>query len=303
MTNASRVLVLACVLGASGGAWAADGDKPASGGGGDWRLTLKTEPSFTFRADLDDDHGSVSILRTDFGADLSGPVGDRMRLTVGLFGGVANYDFDDFSGAGATGSPLDDAYEAGVSLLAVYSFDQQWFMMGRGSVASGWADGADFGDGVFGTAALGLGYKFSESFSLALGGGFVTRLEDEVGFLPLVVINWKINEKVSLETTGIGLKLSGALSDEWTVFLRGGGEYHQYRLGDDRGAAPGGAMTDVRVPVGVGFDWKPAAGLTLSLEGGVVVYQEYQIRNDDREIDEFNTDPAAYIAGRISYRF
>lgn len=273
-----------------------------------WSLTLETSPTFTFRSDLDDDAGSVSIIRTEFGADLSGSIGDRLRLTLGLFGGVANYDFNDFRSGGVDfdDGPLDDAYNAGFSLLGIYSFDEQWFAIARGSVGAGWADDADIGDAIYGSAAAGMGYRFSDNFSLALGGGFITRLEDNVGFLPLVVINWKISETLSLETTGVGLKLTGKLSDKWSVFLRGGGEFHQYRLDDDAELPERlreGVVNDTRVPIGVGFDWRPCAGLTVSFEGGVIAWQEFELRNDDERVDEIETDPAAYIAARLAYRF
>ncbi|MFM9958875.1 MAG: DUF6268 family outer membrane beta-barrel protein [Phycisphaerales bacterium] len=278
----------------------------AQPGGGGWSVELGTQPTFTFQADMDDEAGEVSIIRTDFSADFAGPIGDRLRLTVGLFGGVANYDFEDFNAGGFTDAPLDDAYEAGVSLLGIYSLDDPWFVVGRGSFVAGWADDADIGDAVFGSAAVGVGYKFSDRFSLALGGGVITRLEDNIGFLPLVVLNWKISDTVTLATTGVGLKLSAEMNDQWTVFLRGGGEFHQYRLDDDAERANGergGVLNDTRVPVGVGFDWKPAAGLTVSLEVGAIVWQEYELRDDDRRIQEIETDPAAYIGAGLSYRF
>jgi hypothetical protein len=270
-----------------------------------WAFTLSTDPSFTFRSDLDEDKGSVSIVRTNFAANFAGPIGDRLRLSIGLFGGVANYDFKDFRTGGVTfnDGPIDDAYEAGLSLLAIYSIDDQWYALARGSVLAGWEADADLGDSIFGTAAAGIGYHFSKNFSLALGGGFITRLEDNVGFLPLIVLNWQISDTLKLETTGVGLVLASTLSDQWSVYLRGGGDFHQYRLEDNNQVAPGGVLNDTRVPVGVGFEWKPCAGLTLSLEGGVVVYQQYELRNNDEEIDEIETDPAAYIAARLSYRF
>ncbi len=284
----------------------APSERPSPGAQDQWNFTLGTEPTFTFRADMDDDAGEVSIIRTDFSADFSGPVGDKLRLSIGLFGGVANYDFEDFNAGGLTDAPLDDAFETGVTLLAVYSVDERWFVVGRGSIAAGWADDADVGDAVFGTAAGGIGYKFSDTFSLALGGGFITRLEDNAAFLPLVVLNWQISETVSLSTTGVGLKLAAELNDQWSVYLRGGGEFHQYRLDDDAARADGGrggVLNDTRVPVGVGFEWRPLAGLTLSLEGGAVVWQEYELRDNDRRLDEIETDPAAYIGARLSYRF
>lgn len=310
----AALLVSACACSAMaqgsggpvGGERATDGDRAGGGGAGEWRLTLETEPTFTFRADMDDDAGEVSIFRTDFSADFSGPVGDKLRLSIGLNGGWANYDFEDFNAGGFTDAPLDDAYEAGLSLLGIYTLDEQWFLVGRGSVASGWADDADVGDGVFGSAAAGLGYTFSDSFRLALGGGIITRLEDDIGFLPLFILDWRISETVRLQTSGVGMKLSAELNDQWSVYLRGGGQFHQYRLDDDAERADGGrggAINDTRVPVGVGFDWRPAEGLTVSFEGGAIVWQEFELRDDDRKLEEIETDPAGYIGARLSYRF
>ncbi|MBN8643701.1 MAG: hypothetical protein J0L61_00475 [Planctomycetes bacterium] len=269
-----------------------------------WTFEIGASPSFTFEADMDDNAGSVSVFRTGLDADFGGPVGDRARLSFGISGDIANYDFQDFDVRGVTEEPLDTAYQTVFSTLFSYSFDDQWYTLVRGSVGSGWAEDADFGEGVFGSAAAGLGYRFSENFSLALGGGFITRLEDNVAFLPLVVVTWNINDRLTLATTGVGLTLTAKLDDQWSVYLRGGGEFHQYRLDDDAAVAPGGVLNDLRIPIGVGFTWKPAGGLSLSLEGGAVVYQQFEIRDDDeRELDEIETDPAAYVAGRVTYRF
>lgn len=277
-------------------AHAADDDKS-------WSFEIGASPSFTFEADMDDDAGSVSVFRTGLDADFGGPFGDRARLSFGINADIAGYDFQDFDVRGVTEEPLDTAYQTTFSSLFSYSFDDQWYTLVRGSIGSGWAEDADFGDGVFGSAAAGIGYRFSENFSLALGGGFLTRLEDNVAFLPLVVLNWNITDRLTLATTGVGLTLTGKIDDQWSVYLRGGGEFHQYRLDDDAAVAPGGVLNDLRVPIGVGFTWKPTAGLSVSFEGGAVVYQQFEIRDDERELDEIETDPAAYIAGRLTYRF
>lgn len=276
------------------------------GGGGDeskWSLTLRGAPSVTFESDLSDDAGRVSVWRTEMGVELSGPVGDRLRLTWGVRGDVARYRFEDFTILGGE-EPLDNAYEAGTSLLGVLKLDDQWSLIARGSVTSGWAEDGEAGDGFWGTAALGVGYRFSDRFSLALGGGIITRLEDDPAFLPLVIINWKVSDRVTLSTTGVGLKLTGEVSDQLEVFMRAGGEFHQYRLDDDHPALPGGVLRDTRVPVGVGVDWRPIAGLTLSIEGGAVVYQQYELRTDSGDrFDRVETDPAAYIGASVAYRF
>lgn len=271
--------------------------------GNGWSVTVSTSPTFTFRSDLEDNAGRVSVFRNDAGVSLAGPVGDRLRLTWGVSAGYANYDFSGFRPLGGV-EPLDNAYEVGSSLLAVYKIDDQWSVVARGSVTSGWAEDGSFGNGIWGTGAAGVGYKFSDSFSLALGGGFITRLEDNVAFLPLVVVNWRISDKLTLATTGVGLKLTGALSDTLAAYLRAGGEFHQYRLDDNLAPLPKGVLNDTRVPVGVGLEWKPCGGLTLGVEGGAIVYQQYELRdNDGHRVDRTETDPAAYIGGSVSFRF
>ena len=58
------------------------------------------------------------------------------------------------------------------------------------------------------------------------------------------------------------------------------------------------------MPVGLELAWKPIAGLTLAVEGGVAVYQEYEFLNSSGDhISDVNTEPAPYVGLRFEYTF
>ena len=58
------------------------------------------------------------------------------------------------------------------------------------------------------------------------------------------------------------------------------------------------------MPIGVGVVWTPLPGLSLVVEGGAGVWQEYEVLNErgiKRGEDE--TDPAPFVGVRLEYRF
>lgn len=74
-----------------------------------------------------------------------------------------------------------------------------------------------------------------------------------------------------------------------------------YRL-DDEGSLADGAVSDSRVPVALEVVWSPSPRTSISLTGGVVVWQEFEFRDSDgNELDDRNTDPTGFVG--VSARF
>ena len=132
----------------------------------------------------------------------------------------------------------------------------------------------------------------------------MTRLERSAIFLPLLQLKWKIDDKLSLATDNLGVKLTDKLSDQWAIYLRGSYEFHIYRLDNGNTVLPGGVTSDQRVPIAFGVEWNACKGLTISLEGGAVVYQEYKFYSSNgAERQDVQTNPAAFIGASLNYRF
>jgi hypothetical protein len=162
---------------------------------------------------------------------------------------------------------------------------------------------ADIGDtGTYGGYA-GARYAVSESFGFSFGFAAKTRLEDDALVIPLVGIEWKVSDRVTLSTEGTTLRIASKLSDEWSVGLSAGWELREYRL-DDEGPVPDGVMSDSRIPIAVSFDWTPSPNVTLAISGGAVVWQEFEFRDSNGDdVSETNTDPAPFIGLSAQFRF
>lgn len=271
---------------------------------GDWNLVIGGGGQYAFSSDLDDG-GDVSVARA--GADISfgGPVGDNLRLSLSLEGEGSWYDFGGTTNLiPGSRDPWDDLYETGVALTGIYTLDKKWSIFGGAFVRSGFEPGADFGESIYGGGVIGVGFKITEDLSIRVGGGATTQLEDDVRFIPALGLDWVITKQLSLRTDGLGLRLDAKLNDEFTVYLGGRYELRQYRLDKDRGQLDNGVARDERVPIGVGVVWSPNSSFSLSLEGGVIAYQQFEVLNAEGvERGDDETDASVFIGGRIEFRF
>lgn len=271
---------------------------------GDWGVMVGAGGQHAFTSDLDDG-GDVSVTRA--GADISfaGPIGDKLRLSLSLDGEGSWYEF-----GGSTNlipsddDPWDDLYEVGAGLTGIYAIDDDWSIFGGAFVRSGFEPGADLGESIYGGGLLGVGFKINEDLSIRIGGGISTQLEDDVRFIPAIGFDWTISKALSLRTDGFGLRLDAKLNDEFTVYLVGRYESRQYRLDEDRGTLDNGVARDERLPISVGVVWSPNSKMSLSFEGGVVAYQQYEVLNANGvERGDDETDPAVFVGGRFEFRF
>jgi hypothetical protein len=252
-----------------------------------------------FESDLDDSPGSLSTIRAGGGLEVGVPVGERARLTTLFFGEQSWYDFSDATGlVPGTDDPLDEAYRLVLRPLLSWQVSQDWGVFCGGSLNWGAENGADLSDALTVGGIAGARYRFSDSFSLSFGLGVASQLEDSTEFFPLIGVDWQIDEQTRLSSTGdegVGLRLTHAVSEHWSVLVQGSYESREFRLADDN-ALSEGAMRDRRVPVAAGVSYSPSQSVTLQLLGGVVAWQE--LRFDDsggNEVSEVNADPAPFV--------
>lgn len=269
-----------------------------------WTVSISGGGSYTFAADIDDSDGDVRIARAMFGVGVGIPVGERSRLSFSIEEEASWYLFDNATGL-VPGST--DPFELGLStdfsvrFFAPIDEDWSWFVGGNVNV-SGEPD-VDVGDAVTFGGLAGARYRVNERLALSFGVAGRSRLEDSALFIPLLGVEWKVSDRVTLSTEGTGLRVAAKLDEAFTVALSGGWESREYRLRDD-GPLPDGVARDARVPIAVSLDYAPSRTFRLSVFAGAVVWQEFQF--DDRdgdEISETNTDPAPFvgISGTFSF--
>lgn len=274
-------------------------DEPA---GPEVSLSLHGGLRHTFRADLDDDEGDVAITRAAAGVDVAFAPGEKLSLNLGLNNEASWYDFET-DGATSFEGVLEEALEHELSLRATWSLTDTTSLIAIGAINAGYEPGADFGESLTYMGGVAYGFEVNDRLSLNLGVAVRSRLEDDVLVLPILIANWRINEQATLGTEGLGARLTIALNERTDFYLRAGAELREYRLEDGNDALPEGVLSDYRVPVALGVTWEPGDGLRVTFEGGAVVWQEFELRDDDDEVGDTNTDPSAFVGVRVSWTF
>lgn len=279
--------------------------QPGQAGG----ITIEFRPraSYTFAADIDDTNGDVAIARAGLAFSVAFQPFERAQLSLGLDEEVSWYLFEDATpiipSAPADGDPFELALSTTFSPRLSVQHDQHWAWFVGGIIQFSGEPDADIGDSASYGGYAGARYSFSESFSLSLGFAAKSRLEDDAIVVPLIGVEWKINDRVTLASEGTFGTLNVKLNEEWSATFSGGWELRDYRLDDDP-VLPDGVVSDSRVPLGVAFEWRPSPNISLSLGGGVVVWQEFEFRDSDGDdVSETNTDPAPFIAFSALFRF
>jgi len=267
-------------------------------------LELRAGGEYTFAADIDNSPGDARIARTNFGFGIGIPIGERSRLTLNVDEELSWYFFDRASGlVPGTSDPFELALSTQFQPTFFSQIDDHWSWFVGGLVNFSGEPDADIGDSVTYGGFGGARYKFSDAFSLSFGLGAKTRLEDSALVIPLLGIEWKVSDRVTVSTEGTHVKVTAQLNKQLAVALSGGWELREFRLDDDA-PLPSGVVRDRRVPIGVSLEWKPTHNTQLSLGGGVVVWQEFRFddRNGDR-VSETNTNPAAFVglSGKLNF--
>lgn len=268
-------------------------------------IVLDVHPRLTFRSDLNGSDADVLVSHNGFGVTISGMVNPDLRLTLNLGGEISYYDWDGSNSVFPGDSdPFEDMYSARVILAARQRVSGPWHAVFGGIGRAQGESDADFSDSLTGGGFLAAGYDIAERAWIDFGVAVFSRLEDDPLVVPYLNFRIPINETVRVEADGLGLGVVAAISDQLEFAVRGEVEFRDYRLDDSRPAWRNGIVEDLRVPVGVELAWMPAPGLTIAVEGGAVVYQEFEfLDSSGHKLSDVETDPAAYVGLRVKYRF
>lgn len=268
------------------------------------RVTIEGQGSHAFRADLDT-AGDASVSRAGATVALDLPMGDKATLSLNLTGEASWYDFSGATGIipGAT-DPWNTLYSVAFDPRALFFVDEHWSWFIGGEVRAAGEGGADVGEALTFGGTAGARYAFSKKFALTFGVFGTSRLEDDALVLPLIGVEWQINDKVRFATRGTGGALTATVAEGWDLSLLAAWSSRGYRLEDGRALLPEGVVRDTRVPVGVEIAWSPSRSVRVALSGGVVAWQEYEtLDSAGNEISTENTDAAPWVGLAAVVRF
>ena len=273
-----------------------------------WQWTLQGGGLYQFEADLDLG-GSMSVDRfyTSLGAGRQ--LSERLRMGFEFGYGEDRYDFSGTSGFGAL-APWQRIREVRVSLPIRYFASREWTLFAIPSLRYQAERGASLSDGETGGMLAGAIYRFSDTFSIGPGLGVFSEIEDDTSVFPILLIDWKLSDTLSLETggglaasRGPGLQLTWKPANGWRLAFGARYEKTRFRL-DDSGPAPGGVGQDKAVPLYALAEYSWSEAVKLSFIAGAEVGGN--LRLEDRNgtlVSDSDHETAPFLGLTFRARF
>ena len=273
-----------------------------------WSVSMSNGSIAQFDSNIDDG-GTFSVNRLAFQGALGYAPDYRHSFSLAL-----GYDFNDYDFSGEEGfaglRPWKDISSYRVSTPLRWTFNDAWTGFVVPSLRFVAENGAELGDSLSGGGIAGISYRWNERLMLGPGIGVMTQIEDNPSVFPVVLVKWRITDRLNVSTgpglgatLGPGLFLNWKASQKWNVFLGGRIERLRFRLNDD-GTAPQGVGDDRAYPVTGGAVYNFNRRIQAGLIGGVDLGGELRLedKNGDR-ISSERYDPAGYIGFTITSRF
>ena len=265
---------------------------------------------FVHQFDTDIDNGgsfSVNRLFIQGGPTYTTEGGTSLSLALGY--GLDEYDFSGDSGFGSR-QPWEDIHTLRLSIPLRWQVSEKWSGFASPTLRFSGESGADFSDSITGGAFVGFSYRYSDRLSFGPGIGVLTQLEDNISVIPILVINWKMTETLSLTTgrgigatLGPGLTLKWQPSRAWAFSLGGRYESRRFRLADN-GTHPNGIGEDRSFPIFGGIEYSFTPMVRISAVCGVEVGGELRLEDEGGDtIIEEDHDPAGVLGFAFSARF
>lgn len=255
--------------------------------------------SFTYSGDMDFDDidGSLSIAEFDFISALSRPItvaGDIMLLPM-LQYGLTSLDFDDTG----KGFPLadEDLHSVSLHLAALkYDKDSPWLYgaWARAEVAS------DFqhmtGDDITFDIAGGVGYRFSDRFTLAAVATMLN-LNGDTWFCPGINFDWAVNDQVRVALYGPMPLISYTPSEDWKFSLRGNPGGGIWNITDDNGDSKSIDMSSYQV--GAYASRRLTGKLWLNVGAGMTIFNNIKYSDPNGDDEVLDEDMESGVFGQI----
>ncbi len=272
-----------------------------------WSTFTRGGAVYQFDTDLDEG-GSYNATRFTIQAGHGYAWDDRTSVSLALGYSFDGYDFT--SGPGITAlEPWDNIHAVSLSVPMRTGIDNDWSGYLIPSLRSSGESGADFGETISGGGLVGIAYRFSERLTIGPGIGVQSQLEDTATIFPILIVDWKITDRLSLSTgrglgatLGPGLTLNYQPDQKWEFTIGGRYEKLRFRLDKD-GPVPSGIGEDKAFPLFAGCTYKFSRKAHVSLVGGVELGGELRLEdNDGNQIDEESYDPGGFLGLTFSLR-
>jgi outer membrane receptor protein involved in Fe transport len=270
---------------------------------GPWRWTGQAGMLFQSESSLDTG-GDMQVSPFFVEGGGSKRLASGWRLGVSLGYGEDDYDFSGSAGFGGL-DPWGRVRDLRVSAPIQYVLDDAWTLYGIPSLRFNAESGASLGDGQTAGLLAGAAYRVSESLTIGPGLGVFSELESDASIFPVLIIDWKITNSLSLETgrgfaasRGPGLQLRWAYSPSWQFVLGGRYEKIRFRLDDD------GVGEDTAVPLFALAEFAFSPDTKFSIFGGTEVGGSLRLEDaSGRRVSESDLSSAPFFGASFQTNF
>ncbi len=214
-----------------------------------WAPTVRAGALHQFEAGMDGG-GDVAVDRYYAEAGMA-----RMWRFDRLVSASVGYGQDDYRFSGLAANPWGNIENYRAGFFARWAMDNRWTLFGAPAVRFYGERGVALEDGLTGAFFGGASYEVSETLTLGPGLGVVGQLEDSPRYFPVVVVDWRITDRLSLETggglaatAGPGLTLAYKCTRNWRLSLAGRYDSRRFRL-DDANSVSNGVGEEQNVPI------------------------------------------------------
>ena len=254
------------------------------------------------------DNTDVTTFRTTATGQIEFPITKKYFAEVSTSVGVTTTNFSgdsQFIDAGkSSGDPWDDLYEFSLRFRSKYLINDTWSLLLSSWTGSRWEQGANFDDGMRGAGATGATYNLGGKFYFSAGVAVSSRMVGNgVTVNPFGQFTWKIDERNTFSTAGLGLQLRSRWNKAITTNIYAKYAGRRFRL-DDRndGVVNKGSLRDRKVPIGMGLQWKFSKGWQLRGDLGVVAYRQLKTTDEDGDTVDTTTSNAPGVYGSLFVR-
>ncbi len=304
------VTLLSCSLPLTAAGQSQPETPPERQGPAAWSYFSRGAAVYQFDADIEDD-ATFNVTR----ANLEAGAGYRWNRqdSIGL---ALGYTYNGYSFSAGTqpgtfaDKPWDDIHSLSLGVPIRYGINNDWSTFFIPSLRFTGEGDADAGDSMTGGLLGGVAYRFGETLTIGPGIGVFSQLEDSATVIPILLIDWKITDKLSLETgrgqaatLGPGLTLNYQFNERWSGAIGGRYEKLRFRL-DGSGANGDGIGEDSSFPLFASVTHRFSPKASMSLIGGAELGGE--LRQEDRKgnrIASENYDTAPFLGLSFAMRF
>ncbi|MBN2433011.1 MAG: hypothetical protein JXQ27_16185 [Acidobacteria bacterium] len=284
------------------------GGGPLPGQGLGWSAFVEGAYLHQLSGDVDEG-GRYDVDRAAIRAGVMWMPDFRRSVSLSFGYGFAGFDFEGNNGL-ASLNPWDDVHSFGVGAFIRWGLDTRWTLFLAPTVRWTAEQGTDWGDAMTGGGFVGFAYRFGDRLTLGPGVGVLSELEDSASVFPVLFVNWRITDRLGLETggglgatQGPGLTLNYDVSPTWRLFMGGRYDKLRFRL-DESGPAPAGVGGNRSVPLFGGVTVNLNAQARLTLMAGVDVGGELLLDDEDGRrlsADNYGTTAVLGLAFRFSF--